>query len=144
MALRERGVDGKPQFEDAHVPLLQLSVIHVIFDNDSVVEIGTYQDDDEFGLCSWVTEEQLADGLDGIFRTRELAELPCGIVSNVGLGLNDRGNIADLTLTFEDGREILLVAGEVYEDWGSLRFCRDDESVLVFSPPSDAELVDWN
>jgi hypothetical protein len=57
--------------------------------------------------------------------------------------VHDEGTLARIALTI-DGRDLLLVAGEVYETWsGVLDVHRLDESVLVFTDPAEAETVRW-
>src|SRR5262245_60493569 len=126
MALREVGKDGLPQFEDAALPLLQLQVLFVELANGVAVQIITYQDNDEWGLCSNEADPHFQADAGGIFRHRELRELPRGKVADVNIGLNERDNISRVELLLVGGERVLLVAGEVYEETdGSLRVVRD-------------------
>ncbi|MEA2464311.1 MAG: hypothetical protein QOJ98_2058 [Acidobacteriota bacterium] len=144
MAFREVGRDGLPQFQEA-VPVLQLSVIHVTFAANRKIAIQTYQDDDEWGLFYEIPDESiLLDLEEGIFRSRDLHELPRGLITDVQIHLNDRGNISRVTLSVGNTTTILLVAGEAYEQTdGTLRFARDDESILVFPSAADEHAVVW-
>jgi len=143
MALRESGASGAPQFEDPEVPFLQLVVLHLLLPGESVVEIATHQDDDEFGLWSRSARRPLLSGADGIYRTRRLDGLPVGQIRHIDTRCSARGNIRAVHLRFDNG-EIVLVAGEAVEEAeGRLRFCLDDESVLLFKRPSDFESVSW-
>ena len=145
MALRDVGGDGLPQFHDDALPVLQLGVIHVTFADHDSIALQTYQDNDECGIFSMVPDAPLSSFLDdGIFRTRDLDELPRGTIEDVQVQLSERGNISRVTLSFGNGTTILLVAGEAYEQMdGPLRFARDDESILVFRSPSDESAIPW-
>ena len=145
MALRECGRSGAPEFEDPACPFLQLTVLHLCLDDGSLVCLGTYQDDDFWGLSISVAETPLAVGLDGIYRTRELDDLATGAVTDVVVRMGGLGNIQSVEMRFEGASPVVLIAGEVYEEHDdSLRICLDDESVLLFRSPMDVELVDWS
>lgn len=144
VALRESGVGGLPAFTEAEVPFLQLLVLHIEMADGSMVCVRTYQADHEWGLCAGVPETALDDGLDGIYRTRHLRDLAVGAVLDVRVGMSESGNIRSVELSFEGASPVLLVAGEVHErPGGSLRFCLDDESVLLFPKAADVRSVDW-
>ncbi len=69
-------------------------------------------------------------------------DLPVGRIYGVKIDF-DEGTLARITLTI-DGRDLLLVAGEVCETLdGRLEVHRLDESVLVFRDPVEAEKVQW-
>lgn len=143
MALRESSASGAPQFEDPDVPFLQLVVLHLLLADESVVEIATHQDDDAFGLRFRSARRPLVSGADGIYRTRRLEGLPIGQIRDIDTRCSARGNIRAVHLRFANG-EIVLAAGEAVEDAdGRLRFCLDDESVLLFRRPCDFESVSW-
>lgn len=142
MALRESSASA-PQFEDPDVPFLQLVVLHLLLADEPVVEIATHQDDDEFGLWPRPARRPLVGGVDGIYRTRRLEGLPVGQITEIDTRCSARGNIRAVHLRFDNG-EIVLVAGEAVEEVdGRLRFCLDDESVLLFKRPCDFESVSW-
>ncbi|MEW4569841.1 hypothetical protein AB1L88_18405, partial [Tautonia sp. JC769] len=132
MAIRERGPSGLPQFEDASIPFLQLLDLYAEF-GDAVVRVGTYQNDDAWGLRldgvrtipDWPTEE------GSISRIRHLAELPAGLIMGVDSVLDASGDLVELTLRLAAG-SLVIRAGEVYEEPGG-EFCvvHPDESVLA-------------
>jgi hypothetical protein len=112
--------------------------------DDGPATVQVWQDDDEFALCTERRAVDFSSGWSGIFREAELVDLPCELVSRVDVRLNDRPNVSELLLAFEHGAQILLVAGESEEQAdGRLRFRRNDESVLLFRNPADAERLDW-
>ena len=135
MALRDAG----PQFTDPACPFLQLHTLRAHLAGTSV-DVGTYQDDTSFGL--WLrprTAVRMPD--DGSYRARELPELPAGPVDEVDVRL-EGGTLAEVRFAI-GGRPLLLVAGEVYEDWDKLRLVRFDESVLAFTDPAAADELPW-
>ncbi|RZS44976.1 hypothetical protein EV193_101857 [Herbihabitans rhizosphaerae] len=138
MALRENG----PQFEDPRVPCLQLLSVRASLDDDSAVSVTTYQNDAVFGLVVR-SEAQLDEGhWDGIYRVRQLTELPTGRVEQVAVVV-DEGVLAEVRLLI-DARPLLLMAGELHETvTGDLVFHRLDESVLAFTDPAAADRVSW-
>ncbi len=142
MALRDQTPDGRPQFEDADVPCLQLCVLTGRFDDGTLLQVGTDQDDDVWGLRlrSAAGDEHAA--ADGIYRSRALTELPTGEVVSVSVWA-DHGVLAEVLLRFR-GRPLLLVAGELEEDRDHrLWYHRLDESVLAFTDPSAAGSIHW-
>lgn len=144
MALVEEGPDGRPQFEVAGVPVTQLSVLWVLLADHRVVTIQTYQDEYEFGLGTELVGSPSLTGDHGIWRDAQLGDLPTAFVSGVQIRLSARGNVSEVELAFDGGREILLVAGEAYETGvDQLYFVCNDESVLLFREPSDVSAVAW-
>lgn len=144
MALFEEGSDGRPQFEVAGVPVTQLSVLWVLLDDQRVLAIQTYQDDDQWGLCSEVVAQPSPTGDHTIWRDAHLGDLPTAFVSGVQIRLSARGNVSEVEICFDGGREILLVAGEGYEDGvDRLFFSRNDESVLLFREPWNVSALHW-
>ncbi|WP_134662951.1 MULTISPECIES: hypothetical protein [unclassified Amycolatopsis] len=145
MALWEEGPDGDPQFTDPSVPCLQLWGAQAHLDDGRALMIGTYQDDDLFGL--WPhrrADPRFANRelWDGIYRWTALSELPTGPVEDVVV-FAEGGVLAEVGLRV-GGRPLVLVAGELVEYAARLRFCRFDESVLVFTDPDAAERVGWS
>lgn len=139
MALRDDSGDG-PQFTDPQVRFLQLAWLR-LRSGPKEQTIGVYQDDDCFGLCIEATGSPSPHDCYGIMRWRAL-DLPLGRIEGVKINL-DEGTLARITLTI-DGRDLLLVAGEVHETLdGRLEVHRLDESVLVFRDPVEAEKVHW-
>lgn len=146
MALRENAAGGGPQFEDPAVPCRQLDLLGAAFDDGSFATVGTYESDTACGL--WLrraaTDQSAgwAERSAGIYRLREMSELPTGEVDGVSTVL-DGGVLAEVVLHV-GGRPLLLMAGELHESMrGRLIFTRGDESVLVFTDPAAAASVDW-
>ena len=139
MALSERPPAGI-QFSDPRVPFLQLVWVHLVLDNGSVI-ISTYQGDAWFGLQLSDSDPFGADDCSGIYRWRPL-DLPTGRVGSVQVVVEE-GTLSRIALDV-GGRDLLLVAGEVYETWtDELEVHRLDESVLLFTDPADAQKVRW-
>lgn len=146
MALR----DGEPTlgastFHDPEVPFLQLGILHIGLEGGEVLAVTTVQDDTHFSLAIAPAHGALTPtSPEGIYRNRHLDELPCTRISRVDLQTDTAGRIAQVDLDLDDGSQLALVAGEVYEDWdGRLRFLRDDESVLLFPRRADVPRIDW-
>lgn len=145
MALREEGPDGGPQFTDPAVPCLQLWGMQACLDDGRALRILTYQDDDLFGLWPHRRPDPRLEnraGWDGIYRWTALSELPTGPVADVAV-FAEEGVLAEVDLRV-GGRPLVLVAGELIEDWTRVVFSRLDESVLVFTDPAAAERVEWS
>jgi hypothetical protein len=144
IAILEHGPSGSPQFEHPDICFLQLLVLHATLTDGRLIAISTYQDGDQWGLSlSPPDDRSMPEQPDGIFRTRELTELPTGEVRSASIILSERGNISEVILAF-DGSVVTLVSGEVYEQSdGSLRCVRDDESVLVFIGAYGPNNVKW-
>ncbi|GAB2582900.1 hypothetical protein [Microlunatus antarcticus] len=139
MAIREDSGDG-PQFTDPQVRFLQLAWLRLRSGPDEQT-IGVYQGDGWFGLCVEAAGRPSPQDCYGIMRWRAL-DLPVGRIDGVKIDF-DEGTLARITLTI-DGRDLLLVAGEVCETLdGRLEVHRLDESVLVFRDPVEAEKVHW-
>ncbi|ATY12221.1 hypothetical protein CU254_18410 [Amycolatopsis sp. AA4] len=145
MAVREHGPDGGPQFTDPAVPCLQLWGMQAYLDDGRALMVGTYQDDDGFGL--WPhrrPDPRLEDRQrwDGIYRWSALGELPTGPVEDVVV-FAEEDVLAEVDLRV-GGQPLHLVAGELEECGPRLSFVRLDESVLVFTDPAAAERVNWS
>lgn len=139
MALRDESPDG-PVFTDPDVRFLQLTWLRMTAGSDEHL-IGVYQDGGRFGLRLTPDHRLRISDWDGIFRWRTL-DLPTGRIDAVTV-LREEDTLARIVLGL-DGRELLLVAGEVHETRsGALEVDRLDESVLVFVNPADADLVHW-
>ena len=135
--------DGSDDVQESSAPFLQLLVLELTLEDDRRLRIHTYQDDDVFGLMLEATAEPLPE-FDGDYRRADLNSMPLGLIEKVETGLSERGNIGELSLQI-DGVELILVAGEVYEqeDNRSLRIVRDDESVLLFRTREAYQSVAW-
>ena len=133
MALREGDVFTDPVWEDPSVPMLQVCPVTLTLEN-CLFTITTCQHNDQFGLS--VAQDHLPEPEEhhdpcSIFRTRQLAELPTGMVSKVHVELAKDNAIATIRLEI-GGDTVDLKAGEVYEEWdGSLRIVYMDESILI-------------
>jgi hypothetical protein len=109
-----------------------------------------YQNDAELGLLvrppTWPGDQppqDEADAPDGIYRFRQLTELPVGTTADVRVNLSAVGDISSVSFTVS-GAPVLLVAGEVRpRACGGLELVLDDESILVFTDPATAESVPW-
>jgi hypothetical protein len=138
MAIREEGPSGLPQFEDPAIPFLQFSLLYAEFEN-AVLRVGTYQNDDNWGLrCD--REEAIpldwSEEAGSIFRTRNLAELPRGLIEGIDPVLDSSGDLVEVTLRLALGT-VVLRAGEVHEErGGGLRIVSPDESILVSVGPA--------
>ncbi|MEU4240494.1 hypothetical protein [Actinoplanes sp. NPDC026619] len=143
MALREEAaLGGGPQFEDPAVACLQMLVLGAHLSDDSFVTVGTYQDDDVWGLRLGQQTNYASAEWTGIYRLRGLPELPIGEINDVSV-LLDEELLAEVVLRIH-GQPVLLMAGEVYESAENrLSLVALDESVLVFTDPSAAESSEW-
>ncbi len=130
------GFAGPPR-----VPCLQLWML-VAQTDTGPRRIVTYQNDTVWGLC--LDHELIGDGpFEGIYRERQLEELPVGVVHDARVRLDDTGDLAEVLLTV-GGKPLLLMAGEIHPTWtDELRFVRGDEEVLVFTEPGDADALPW-
>ncbi|MFI9453231.1 hypothetical protein [Amycolatopsis sp. NPDC052450] len=144
MALREDVAGTGPQFADPDVPCLQLYWLQARLDDGSALEIGTYQDDDGFGLHGHASGGSSDDGhWDGIYRWRSLPELPIGQVEHVSV-FHERHFLAEVHFRI-GARPLALIAGELEETHeGGLIFQRLDESVLAFTDLVAVDRVPWN
>ncbi|WP_181771018.1 hypothetical protein [Amycolatopsis pittospori] len=144
MALRENVAGNGPQFTDPDVPCLQLLELQARVGTDTSLSVGTYQNNDLFGLyCRPASEFRDAEHWDGIYRWRSLPELPTGLVERVAV-FSDEDVLAEAHLRI-GGRPLVLLAGELEEHYtGELIFQRLDESVLAFLDPAAADRLPWN
>ncbi|AEV85366.1 hypothetical protein ACWT_4346 [Actinoplanes sp. SE50] len=140
MAVREGGGAG-PEFAGPDAPCLQLLTLSAQVLDGPALTVGTYQDDDVFGLLL-TSPEDGASSRNGIFRARSLPELPVGPVDEVTVHL-DADVLAEVVLRIGE-RNLLLIAGEAYENGdGDLSWHRLDESVLAFVDPEAAQALPW-
>jgi hypothetical protein len=141
MALRENTTTG-PQFSDPNVPCLQLARLDLTLDATDRQTIDTYQDEVGFGLRLTASAPSSgSEEWDGIYREREI-DLPAGRINAVTVRL-DEGTVAEVAVSIGDVT-LLLIAAELYElNDGSLEWHRLDESVAVFTEPSEADKIKW-
>ena len=134
MALREVGASGEPDFSDPSVSFFQFLSLYVRDAENGYLGFGTYQNDCNWGLCLEAIPPgaPLSDLFEGIFRTRHVAEIPCGVVNSVSVRLDESGDLERVELRI-GSFTVELIAGEVYESKdGSLTVqLGGDESVLV-------------
>lgn len=153
MAVRGDEDEGAIEFSRHDDPCLQLAHLTAELGTGEVVTLTTYQDMTCFGLLLQAGHEPPDRVTDGIFRWRQLPELPTGLVESALVRVEDQWEshplpaatdvLAELALVV-GGRELLLLAGEAYETReGSLRWCRFDESVLAFTAPANADAIRW-
>lgn len=139
------GEDGEPAvFEDPAFPCVQFLRLEALLATGSTCGLSTYQNDANWGLCHDIDEPLRSKGWDGIFRYIEDPDLPTGPIGEVTVWLADSGDVAEVLLEI-GGRDLLLVAGEVYEDDldRPLYLGWLDESVLAFASPDQAETINW-
>ena len=131
------GPDEHPSFSHSQLEFVQALVLELRFESGMTLQVSCWQDDDEFALCPrQVPHEQrivpISDPARTLFRVRRMNEFPLGSLREVDWLANDRANIHTIRLHL-DSSEVILRAGEVYENPdGSLHISDEDESVLVF------------
>ncbi|MFJ8911784.1 hypothetical protein [Amycolatopsis sp. NPDC102389] len=134
---------NRPAIRRPDVPCLQLHWFQAWLDNGSALEIGTYQDDDGFGLHGRSSDIASDGHWNGIYRWRSFPELPTGPVEHVAV-FHERHFLAEVHFRI-GARPLALVAGELEETHeGGLIFQRLDESVLAFTDLVALECVPWN
>lgn len=146
MAIREDDLSGEPAFSDPAVPCLQLSTLALLLDVGEPAIVGHYQNEGHFAFRVERGPVPASDwnAAHGIFRRPRLEELPTGSIRSVVTRLDrESGDLAELVLDI-DGREVLLIAGEIEETWTERLVWRWlDESTLVFVDPDTASPGDW-
>jgi hypothetical protein len=138
------GEDGVPaEFTNVSLPFLQLWGLAVTFDDHSATEVGTYQNNDIFGLWLRPYEPPTLGDDDGILRLRPQLPLPTGLVANVTVLLAGR-HIGQVHLSIGE-YTLALAAGETYEHHdGSVSVNPMDESVLAFTDLAAMNRVSWS
>lgn len=134
------GPEDAPCFSHSQLDFVQALTLELRFDDGAILHVGCWQDDYDFAL--WPKEvthsEQLTPDPDPdrtLFRVRRFDAFPSGALRDVTWAADDRGNIQTITLHI-DSAEVILCAGEVYEDFdGRLKVSDRDESVLIFLSP---------
>lgn len=137
MALSE-GTDGGPViWRHPTIPYLQFDRLDAVFDDGEACSILSRLDDgsDYFGVYSptgtreCLSLEPYQPG--SIFRTRMLAELPVGKVSDLKAKTDESGNVLELSIGIA-GSTVRIVSGEIYETWSdAYKIELIDESLLV-------------
>lgn len=150
MAFVECGADGLPVFHHPAIPCLQVCPLQLDFDDGRVAKLVTYLDESgTWGLCLDDDVPSLGAGAanygsGSIYRDRQFDELPFGTIEKVDVRLDPEGNIQGIWLSV-DGVGVRLLAGEIYEEKGGVRYLLGDESILVFSDahrlPDSGEFV---
>lgn len=130
--------EDPPRFTDPRAPFLQLLCLDAVLDGETLAVVP-YQDDDVWGLLIEPARDR--GGSEGIFRQRSFPELPTGRIDDVTVRL-DEGVLAEVSLHI-GARPLLLIAGEAYDAWGDLYFCRLDSSVLAFTDPAVVDTIPW-
>jgi hypothetical protein len=131
------GPDEHPSFSHSQLEFVQALLLELRFESGMTLQVSCWQDDYEFAL--WprqVTYEQrivsMTDPARTLFRVRRMDEFPLGSLKEVEWLANDCANIHTIRLRM-DSSEVILRAGEVYENPDASLIIRDqDESVLVF------------
>jgi hypothetical protein len=145
------GEDGWPAvFSDERAPFLQLATLGATLGAATPIVVANYQNDYGFGLLvrppTWACDQppqDETDAPDGIYRYRQLTELPVGTTADVRVNLSAVGDISSVSFTVS-GAPVLLVAGEVRERaFRGLEFVLDDESILAFTDPAAVNSVPW-
>jgi hypothetical protein len=133
-----------PKFSEPDLPCLQMWGLRATMEDGGVATFSTYQDDTLFGLTVGHQGggRNSGSGVQGIYRSRALPELPRGPIQAVAVYL-DHGVVAEVEMRVGD-RALLLIAGEAEEnDGGRLTWHRLDESILVFFDRSIANGMVW-
>ena len=134
MAVREPGVNKKPDWYSSDIPMLQFERLILLLDGEKKVSLTTYQNDTTWGLYLIEGEEKSklpTSEINCIFRERNIEELPIGIVSHVSIENDVNDDISEVILNINN-QSISFKAGEIYEEPdNSLSVIYNDESVLV-------------
>jgi hypothetical protein len=143
MALRERGPDGLPQFDDPEVPFLQLDGLFLRVSGHGWIQVASYQDDHDCGLYSQRLPEAPLLRENGILSPDGLTFAPLGAIERVSTTRSACGNIDSLEFLI-DGVLVMLVAAEAHENHDdSLEFVRGDESIFLFTDRRALDSIRW-
>ena len=143
------GPDESPSFAHPKLEFVQALKLELRFESGDTLQVGCWQDDDEFALWPrWVPVESRLNPIEDpsrtFFRVRPLEEVPGGQVRTVKWHVDEHGNIQTICF-FLDAGQVILCAGEVYEDHdGSLTIRDRDESVLIFVDPAAFDRTVFN
>lgn len=131
------GPDENPSFSHSQLEFMQALLLELRFESGITLQISCWQDDHEFALWPRQVPQQeriapICDPARTLFRVRRMNEFPVGSLKEIEWRVNDCANIHTIRLRI-DSSEVILRAGEVYENPdGSLIIRDQDESVLVF------------
>jgi hypothetical protein len=138
------GPDECPSFTHSQLEFVQAYRLELRFESGRTLKVDCFQDGHDFALRAELisTARRLKINNDPertLFRVRPMDEFPRGKIQSVDWDLDEYGNMQ--VIRFGIGAaQVLLCAGEVYEDWGDkLMVGRCDESVLIFLDPTAYE-----
>lgn len=141
-----------PVWRHPALPLIQAQIIELALASGRGARFQTYQNNDRFGIgiefiddtrrysysAPTYTDPETGASEPSIFRIATDVAFPMGIISEVLIGLDDRGgDISDVRLSVGT-QAILMKAGEVYEGDCGYFLTSLDESILLFLNPADA------
>lgn len=150
MAVKVSETDEVPIFADPKLPFVQLTVVYLKIADGSIRQLTTCASDDSYGIVvAELNEMDWAEMLvndsnsSSIFRRYSPDGITLGRLEEVRAKLDGNGCVLQLELCFE-GSEMALVAGEVIDEAdGSLRYCKPEESILLFLSHKDVGRVPW-
>jgi hypothetical protein len=141
-AVHDAGPNGDPIWNIPAAPCLQLELLSITLQDVGGLSVLTYQNDDLFGLQTDDLHQEFKLRFAS-HRWRTLTELPVGLVERVDITMYD-ADVAEVLLRI-GSRPILLMAGEIEPTWtDAINMRYMDESVLVFTAPEVADLMQWN
>ena len=141
--------DAGPLFADQNFKGVQLACLWLEAQT-GIFEIRTYPNDDGYGLSvveisreQLIKQSQQDSDRKSIFRHYQLTGLELGEILRVRTENDDLGAVCIVHLVFEEST-VSIVAGEIYDDGhDALRFCKPDESLLLFVDPDEISRVSW-
>lgn len=152
MALNERDSNLKHRFRHPDLPFVQASTIRLEFSDGNVGVFHNYQNDDNFGLMfelsnkplKWPVYPKFTETGDlSIYREVTDTNFPTGVINSTSSKLDNEGDITEIFLEIS-GKQILLKAGEVYEDGRrEIIIHEQDESILTFLNPDDISKIQF-
>ena len=143
------GPEEDPCFTHPELKLVQAWVLDLRLRSGDIVRFETYQTEIDFALRARRVpfEDRLQPDDDPsrtLFRIRPMPEFPSGGIGAVRWVDDEEGNIQEISLDV-GGHEVIMRAGEVYEDLGGgIKVSDADESVLVFLDRQDYESTVFN
>jgi hypothetical protein len=129
------GPDDAGHFADRNFDFIQANCFELRASSGEIFHFTCTLDDDFWAI--WLRlipdDQRLSpDPGEGWFRTRSLPEFPTGEIGELRTDAGAGNGIQEIRFTV-DGSQVILRAGEVYENAnGSLAVHDKDESVLVF------------